>query len=64
MSRHHNTEHPERSTSNYKTRAGMMGTTGHLAAIEGNQGLRARQERRIANFGSPFPRGEESEVDE
>lgn len=57
MSRHYCTEHTERKTSNYKTRPGVMGTSGHLAAIEGNQGLRAKQERRVENFGSPFPRG-------
>lgn len=47
MSRHHNTKHFERSGSNYEGRPGMMGTGGHLPAIEGNAGLRARQERRV-----------------
>lgn len=47
MSRHHNTKHDERSPANYANRPGMMGTSGHLTAVEGNSGLRAKQERRI-----------------
>lgn len=77
MSTHHNTKHDERSKSNYQTRPGMMGTSGHLAAIEGGSGLRARQERRIRNTctlphehdtdscnGSPFPTSREENDDE
>lgn len=68
MSTKHNTKHVERSRSNYQDRPGLMGTSGHLPAIEGNSGLAAKQERRIKATctvgedhdrhecnGSPFP---------
>jgi hypothetical protein len=77
MSRHYNTKHDDRGTSNYQDRPGVMGTSGHLPAIEGNAGLRAKQDRRVRLTctigdnhdghecnGRPFPFGDDSEGDE
>jgi hypothetical protein len=77
MSRHHNTKHDERSGSNYAERTGVMGTGGHLPAIEGNSGLRAKQDRRIKATctvgedhdrhecnGQPFPFASETAEDD
>jgi len=48
LSRHYNTKHPERGRKPKRT-------FGKLAEIEGRQGLRARQERRVAETGVPWP---------
>lgn len=55
MSKRHCTKHPDRGRSNYPNRPGMFGPHGHLADIEGRQGLRARQERRVEQTGVPWP---------
>ena len=77
MSTKHNTKHNERGRSNYSNRLGVMGTTGHLPAIEGNTGLRHKQERRVMATctvgdnhnghecnGSPFPNGSDTSEDD
>lgn len=61
MSKKHNTQHPERSRSRYPQRLAARGLskTPRMAEIDGSQGLRARQERREEQTGSPFPRASE-----
>lgn len=56
MSRKHNTKHPERSASHYPERLAARGLrkSPMLAEIEGDSGLRRRQERRAEQTGSPF----------
>jgi len=48
MSRKHNTKHPERGRKPARA-------FGRLEPIEGRQGLRVRQERRVAETGVPWP---------
>ena len=54
MSRHHNTRHPERGLSRYPQRLAARGLT-KAPAMPTLENLRARQERRLAQTGSPFP---------
>lgn len=55
MSRKYNCAHPDRSKSNYPNRPGLFGPHSRLEPIEGRAGLRARQERRLAQTGVPWP---------
>lgn len=54
MSRHHNTRHPDRGRSNYPARLAARGLN-KAPALEAVDNLRSRQERRIAQTGTPFP---------
>lgn len=56
MSRKHNTKHPGRARSRYPQRleARGLGKAPMLAEIEGTQGLRARQERRVEQGREPW----------
>lgn len=61
MTKKYNGQHPERGRSRYPERLAARGLrkSPMLAEIEGDQGLRRRQERRMKEHGSPFPRTRE-----
>ncbi len=56
MSGKYNTKHPERGTSHYPERlyARHLKTAPRMAVIDGDTGLRARQERRTRERGHPW----------
>lgn len=54
MSRHHNTQHPDRTRSHYPERLDRRGLS-KAPAMEPVENLRSRQEARIKKTGSPFP---------
>ena len=54
MSRHHNTQHPDRARSHYPARLAARGLS-KAPAMESVESLRARQEARQRRTGSPFP---------
>jgi hypothetical protein len=64
VSRKHNTQHPERNRSRYPERlaARGLGKAPRMAEIDGTQGLRARQERREKETGSPVARTSQEEA--
>jgi hypothetical protein len=48
MSRHYNTEHPERSRSNYRSRPGVYSGGRKRREMASLESLRAKQVRRVA----------------